>query len=732
MSIQTMESQQQLPEDPDQVPQGGETGEAGEPARSSPLGSVRDLLTMLGPLSLVFCVCYVLSAAVLTVALVNGSAELFFAAYAVNYTVDWCLRLNGDYLHRLMRRFGFGVRIRELFRLLALVCLALVTDTPGAGVLFAIAGALFVLTSVHGPLVSFRTRRRNLPIAVLNLDMSELRVPDGPRMNRWSRHGINGIPGAEPVITVVFAAVVAGAAPGWLWLSAVVPAVALCAVLHAAWHALRNRALPDREELLRTVNAQLAEYRPEVALYFTFAAAGEDFMYQVNMWLDALEQLDRRPVLLLRETSSLWRLEPTRLPVVCVRKTDDLAALELPDVRVVLYPGNAGKNVHMLQRAEMQHVFIGHGDSDKLASSNRVSRVFDQIWVAGQAGSDRYRRVRHAIDPGSLVQVGRPQVDQIRAAAASGDDGTMTVLYGPTWEGWTDEACHTSVIPMGEKIIGELLRQGGIRVIYKPHPLTGKRSPQAREAHALIEEALRADNERRADQRDPARVAEIEERLAELSLRIAERAGRLLTVDRAQRTRDARPTTADIRGELAALRLEWGELYWSAGYQGGRHLVVTGRDPSLYECFGQADLLISDMSSVISDFVATGKPYLVTNADDVDPHEYRLLNPTAGAAYLLDSSCADLADILSLLRRPGPDPMARRRQELGHYLLGPDGVSPRHRFNAAVESLYAQGLRHFPLGAQADPVPVSPKYSEVFPLGRRGGQDREPMGTVAE
>ncbi|MFG2471009.1 hypothetical protein ACGFXB_36900 [Streptomyces canus] len=48
------------------------------------------------------------------------------------------------------------------------------------------------------------------------------------------------------------------------------------------------------------------------------------------------------------------------------------------------------------------------------ASSNRVSKVYDEIWVAGRAGRDRYRRVRHAISDNAIVEVGRPQLAPVR------------------------------------------------------------------------------------------------------------------------------------------------------------------------------------------------------------------------------------------------------------------------------------------------------------------------------
>jgi hypothetical protein len=82
----------------------------------------------------------------------------------------------------------------------------------------------------------------------------------------------------------------------------------------------------------------------------------------------------------------------------------------------------------------------------------QATGLSDQIWVAGQAGCDRYRRVGHGIDAASLVQVGRPQLAGLTAAPACRAEGAPTVLRGPTWEGRTEDACHTSLTGMGEPI----------------------------------------------------------------------------------------------------------------------------------------------------------------------------------------------------------------------------------------------------------------------------------------
>jgi hypothetical protein len=121
--------------------------------------------------------------------------------------------------------------------------------------------------------------------------------------------------------------------------------------------------------------------------------------------------------------------------------------------------------------------------------------------------------------------------------------------------------------------------------------------------------------------------------------------------------------------------------------------VVTGTIPHLYACFNRADLLITDVSSVVADFIASGKPYVVTNGADLPEAEFLRQNPSASAAYLLGRDCAGLPQILAAVDGGGEDPMAGRRGELKHRLLGPDSPDAMTRFARAVDALAAKRSR---------------------------------------
>jgi hypothetical protein len=169
-------------------------------------------------------------------------------------------------------------------------------------------------------------------------------------------------------------------------------------------------------------------------------------------------------------------------------------------------------------------------------------------------------------------------------------------------------------------------------------------------------------------------------------------------------SRDSRPGTTDDT-EWLQLNGAWHAAYWQA--QGWwRHRVVTGPLPTLNECFNHADLLITDISSVVADFIASGKPYAVTNPGGAGEDEFRTQFPTAAAGYLLGADCAELPGILAQAAAPGGDPLTGERRELKSYLLGPDGPDAQTRFSGAVEALATRVARPAGEDPVADVVPL--------------------------
>lgn len=655
---------------------------------------------------------------------------LFLAIAVAGYAAELVAPRVAVYMVSLLNWLQVGTAVRFVFREAALIVLlarVLNADAKQFAAFTLGVMSLHGLRAVYSALAIYIVQRRRLPVVTRNIDLSELRIPDpAPRLltlnHSWKMLFLD--------VPALAGGLIADLADDFTWsLAGITLAIAVgmagCAGITP--YARRNKHLGDEDRVLRVVNDRAREHAPQVALYFSGAP---DTAYQVNMWLDTLARLDRPAVIIMRERVLVPLLGRTGLPVVCIDGTVDLMNFTLPSVRVALYPSNTGKNIHMLRNRGMAHVFVGHGDSDKAASSNPYAKVYDEVWVAGQAGRDRYLRAGVGVRDEDIIEVGRPQLAGLSQVSEGTGSPLHTVLYAPTWEGWdADDLTQTSLILMGPQIVRALLHAAPLRVLYKPHPLTGTRDPRAARAHEKIAAMIAGANRARgsahgspagsgpADATTPAGAA--------VAAELARIGGRLLTLtgggqatrgqngpgwpDYAVLSRDAKP---DPQAEEEWRRLEaaWHRLYWSS--EGGPyHRVITGPRPAVYECFNQSDVLISDISSVVSDFISTGKPYLVTNPVGLADDDFRAKNPSAAAAYLIGPDCAGLAGIGALAAGAGDDPLAEDRRMLKHYLLGPDSPDAQTRFNEAAARL-AERARNPVASPAADASIGSPAATE--------------------
>jgi hypothetical protein len=542
---------------------------------------------------------------------VFGWAIAALVALVVSQGMDLLIVANQD-LRTALARGQFGIATRTMVRELSILALVFSASwaTRDEVRVSAVLLLLVIGFRLLYQLVLVLVRRRAvLPVETLNIDLTGIRRPPVLPLLMQRRlserfHGLS-------VVALIGAAIaVVSQTPTVLFVVVgVILAVELVGVVAALTWLVRSRGASIREAYLNAVHRRVAAMHSEVMLYHSGA---EDSIYQVDMWLSVVEQIGRPAVVALRERACFAALAPTSLPVICIPGAVEFMSFSLPDVRVAMYTANVGKTIHMLREPGVRHVFVGHGDSDKTASFNPFSKVYSEIWVAGEGGRDRYRRAAVGIRDDEIVEVGRPQLGGIRVVTDRIGDRSMTVLYAPTWEGWTADQAHTSLMRTGPALVERLVSFPNVRVIYKPHPFTGTVSSEAEAADA----AIRA---------------------------IIARAG-------------------------------------------GDHLTVVGPSPTLYECFNDADLLIADISSVLTDFIHSEKPYVVANLSGMSEDAFRAKFPSVGMAYLLDPAAERIGAILDLVRES--DPLAPERHRLKHYLLGPDEPDALTRFTAAVDAAY--------------------------------------------
>jgi hypothetical protein len=572
----------------------------------------------------------------------------------------------------LLRRVELAPLVRTAVRVAAVVAVSRAggaAPSVTAWVALTLCALLALLAVVAG--LRLRTDYRRTPaIETRNVPLDALRIPPGPPAALVQDQGAlrTGI----ELVAVLPAALATSPVPVWAFGGLALAALlGLAGVLERASRAVGGRL--GHDPMIAHVRRFLQSHRPRVLLYFS---GTPESAYQVNMWLATLERLHQPAAVVLRERSVLAQLGPTSSPVLCVPSSRDFMALHLADVRVGLFTANVGKNIHLLREPGLMSTFIGHGDSDKNASFNPVTKGFDEVWVAGPAGRDRYRRADVGVREEQLVEVGRPQLDVVHPPGPRPPGWVSTVLYAPTWEGWNAEQEYGSLTTTGPLLVRAVLDSPvPLRLIYRPHPFTGQRDPAMaaadREITALLEEANRRRG-RTVPQQEAHAIG-----------------GWSTAGDAGDRARDARPGVAPsaIDAEATAARED---AAWFAQCPPDAHLVVRASGASLFACFDEADLLVTDISSVLSDFVASGKPYAVCDPSGSSPEDFVRTFPSAAAAVVVGPRGEGLPEVLALATGAAPDVHAAERRRLAAELLGPGAGNATERFADAVDALAAR------------------------------------------
>ncbi|MGY5765523.1 CDP-glycerol glycerophosphotransferase family protein [Brachybacterium sp. DNPG3] len=342
----------------------------------------------------------------------------------------------------------------------------------------------------------------------------------------------------------------------------------------------------------------------EVLVYFPDTA---DSLYQLRGWygpLRALHEQQGVTVVCMDSRVAATIRSELELPVVTIARDATLDAIILrSDIKLVLYVNYNPMNTAALRSRSVIHVSMLHGDSDKSVSVSNQIKAFDYSFVAGPAAIDRLRQYTALFDARSrCIEVGRPSLDtEASTARTDADPAHPAVLYAPTWEGGQSSVAYSSLLSHAETAVRSLLADG-VRVIYRPHPLTGVRVPEYGEADARLRRLLVGDD-------GPGRAPG--------------------------------PDGAPL----------------------GR--VSAGR--GLEEDFADADLLLCDVSAVANDWLATGRPLVVTASADVDAHDAETELLRVVPRLTLD----DAPRAAEIVRREvEDDPRGEERRALISYYLG--------------------------------------------------------------
>lgn len=222
----------------------------------------------------------------------------------------------------------------------------------------------------------------------------------------------------------------------------------------------------------------------------------------LSLWLSLFESSHEKYSVMVRNYELYQWVRDNHPNVKCVFARAALDVEEvmklLPNVKTIYYLSNTGNLIHTLRFNDYKHVFLGHGDSDKAASAHKFFRVYDEIWVSGQAHIDRFKNTNIRINNVDFIKIGRPALKEYLAqkhnAKEENDNSFERIIYLPTWEGSFVENDYSSIRDSVD-FLPAMQKQTNCQLVIKYHPSTGSRDLQLNEIKQNFLEESVFDNE---------------------------------------------------------------------------------------------------------------------------------------------------------------------------------------------------------------------------------------------
>jgi len=161
------------------------------------------------------------------------------------------------------------------------------------------------------------------------------------------------------------------------------------------------------------VNIKRLKY-PDQTRVMLHSADPKLTLNHIEYWLNPLINSGVKFSILVRDTNSLKTIESKypHLQVLYAKSPVDVETVVVaqPNLKIVLYPTNRAKNIHLLRFIELTHIFIGTKHSDKLSKINKSYRAYDEIWVSGQAQVDKFKEAIVDMRHLEFKIIGKPQL----------------------------------------------------------------------------------------------------------------------------------------------------------------------------------------------------------------------------------------------------------------------------------------------------------------------------------
>lgn len=156
------------------------------------------------------------------------------------------------------------------------------------------------------------------------------------------------------------------------------------------------------------------------------------------------------------------------------------AQIKMEKGSIVFYLFNAQSNCRVVSDRRLTHVFVTHGESNKVSSVKPIIRIYDHVTTAGQGGIDRFLRhntfTPYDIEHNRVITMGDTFVGQ--TGLSSSPEQQNVIFYAPTWEGGIPSENYSSLAYLdllAESLINAGNHYATRHILIKPHPNTGHR-----------------------------------------------------------------------------------------------------------------------------------------------------------------------------------------------------------------------------------------------------------------
>lgn len=159
----------------------------------------------------------------------------------------------------------------------------------------------------------------------------------------------------------------------------------------------------------------------------------------------------------------------------------NINSLDMNIYEVVFYLFNAQSNCRIASFRSAKHIFVTHGESNKISSVKPIIRIYDYVICAGYAGVDRYIQngifSKYDKDTNRILMLGDTFIGE-SSFEKTEDKKDSYILYAPTWEGGVINESYTSIssdLSSFQAIIDFAKKDSIEKVVVQAHPNTGHR-----------------------------------------------------------------------------------------------------------------------------------------------------------------------------------------------------------------------------------------------------------------